>query len=538
MSLDSTISALPSASALTGAEVIPIDQGSTKQTPLSVVKSFVATGPFDAGNINFSQSGSYSQGTVGLSLQKMVSVKDAPFNAKGDGVADDTAAIQAAITSLTNGGICYFPRGTYKLTSTITIGISGTLLLGEKARASIISFIPSGAGAAFSFTAGASTLSYCGIHNLEFTSTDTTTAKDMVRVSDVSFFEAKGLVAIDGAWKGNTSVGLRLRGREEIRIRDCQLYSDKPIVVEANPNFATYMLDHSSVEDSALVVTSSLTNACVDFTGTSAITNIAFRKVAFVRGGGAIKCNLSSATASQNIEIVNCRSEQTAGTTQNSLDFSNSGGGFIQGLAVRIFLFDPSLNGVKLRNCSYVSLEDILLTSATKTNLDVDGTVTNLVLKNFFSQSGGTISGLSSVVGLTRLGYVIGSVLATSGIQRLIADPIPTAPTVGSLSGLGASGTASVDSGSTDFAGSITLSPAGAGTAGTGNLTLSFNSSYSNAPIVVAIGAVGSTSWADSPMMQVQPSSGGCIIRWMNGTAPTNLTAGQTYKIAYMVIGK
>lgn len=46
-----------------------------------------------------------------------ISVKD--FGAKGDGVADDTAEIQAAVT-YANGRPVYAPAGTYKITSTIT----------------------------------------------------------------------------------------------------------------------------------------------------------------------------------------------------------------------------------------------------------------------------------------------------------------------------------------------------------------------------------------------------------------------------------
>jgi hypothetical protein len=43
----------------------------------------------------------------------MVSVKDFPFGAKGDGVTDDTAAIRAAIAILSGGGELIFPPGTY-----------------------------------------------------------------------------------------------------------------------------------------------------------------------------------------------------------------------------------------------------------------------------------------------------------------------------------------------------------------------------------------------------------------------------------------
>lgn len=52
-----------------------------------------------------------------------VSVKD--FGAVGDGITDDTAAIQAAIDSLTAGGSCFFPRGTYLISDTITLGYVG-----------------------------------------------------------------------------------------------------------------------------------------------------------------------------------------------------------------------------------------------------------------------------------------------------------------------------------------------------------------------------------------------------------------------------
>jgi hypothetical protein len=64
----------------------------------------------------------------------VVCVKD--FGAVGDGVADDTAAIQAAINSITHttwqgsaanmytrgGGTVYFPPGRYKITSTLLVG--------------------------------------------------------------------------------------------------------------------------------------------------------------------------------------------------------------------------------------------------------------------------------------------------------------------------------------------------------------------------------------------------------------------------------
>ena len=52
----------------------------------------------------------------------MINVHD--FGALGDGVADDTAAVQAALNSAiaARGGVVYFPAGKYKITSTLMVG--------------------------------------------------------------------------------------------------------------------------------------------------------------------------------------------------------------------------------------------------------------------------------------------------------------------------------------------------------------------------------------------------------------------------------
>lgn len=66
------------------------------------------------GKLLFSQDETYAAGSVGAKLSEWVSVKDAPFNAKGDGVADDYDAINAAWTyCLANGKSLHFPAGTY-----------------------------------------------------------------------------------------------------------------------------------------------------------------------------------------------------------------------------------------------------------------------------------------------------------------------------------------------------------------------------------------------------------------------------------------
>jgi len=59
------------------------------------------------------------------------------FGAVGDGVTDDTSAIQAAIDDTTNA-TTYLPRGTYRITSALSITKSGCTLIGDGRKSTII----------------------------------------------------------------------------------------------------------------------------------------------------------------------------------------------------------------------------------------------------------------------------------------------------------------------------------------------------------------------------------------------------------------
>lgn len=105
------------------------------------IRKFQNTTTGTANGVQFTQAGTGAvQRTVESKLQDVVSVKD--FGAVGDGVADDTAAIQAAIDAVATrgslvanksgiGGLVFIPAGTYKISAPLQIKTHGIVIGGE-----------------------------------------------------------------------------------------------------------------------------------------------------------------------------------------------------------------------------------------------------------------------------------------------------------------------------------------------------------------------------------------------------------------------
>jgi len=111
-----------------------------------------------------------------------------------------------------------------------------------------------------------------------------------------------------------------------------------------------------------------------------------------------------------------------------------------------------------------------------------------------------------------------------------------TVPTSCTSTGLG-TGSAAIDTGSTDTAGGCTLSPTGA-PAGTGVITLTFSSSFgttTNRCVFMAVNGTG--TWDGQPgFVQSAQSLTAPTFTWKNGVTPTALAAGSTYKVNYLCV--
>jgi hypothetical protein len=74
-----------------------------------------------------------------------INATDAAYGATGDGISDDTAALQSAIDACPEGSAVYLPDGTYLLTDTLTIN-KGIVLRGESMLGTVLKMNHSGHG--------------------------------------------------------------------------------------------------------------------------------------------------------------------------------------------------------------------------------------------------------------------------------------------------------------------------------------------------------------------------------------------------------
>jgi hypothetical protein len=154
-------------------------------------------------------TGSTTARTLENRFADVVNVKD--FGATGNGVADDTAAIQAAVN---NGGEVFFPKGTY-LVSGITIP-SNTKLQGV-GRSSVISFSQAGTvGITISGRNEVDVFDLC----FQDGATRTTDSILVYNSSNITFFHCNWLQS------GGQYISIHIKSCDKVILQDCTAFSN------------------------------------------------------------------------------------------------------------------------------------------------------------------------------------------------------------------------------------------------------------------------------------------------------------------------
>ena len=356
--------------------------------------------------LQFIQSGTGAVArTAQDKMREIVSVTD--FAAVGDGVTDDTAAIQAWATACAGKrGYIPAPSVAYLITDTITVSSHRTNLFGDGQQATKFLFNPSTTGkAAFHFTGN--TIVQCSLRGVSFDATGNTQGtKAAIRVTDGEEIILDDIAVSNWTSAGKDCVGIQTRGRQTHSIGNVTLDADIPISVEDNPN-SGIDIDHYHFYNLYLIADS---NPCIKIADGVNLTHVTFGGYQAWVGGthGLYWVDTTTSSVSMHLKIANVRSEQGSSASSDQIHIEHNQE--LQGLVLENCRGGSDRDGIYLRKVS-----DVLLLgyqySGTGVALDADSTVNK-------------IRGIGCF-------WLAGSTATLSG-QRLIWG-VPKSPNTGAL---------------------------------------------------------------------------------------------------------
>jgi hypothetical protein len=159
-------------------------------------------------DVSFLQAGTGAvTRTAQAKMREVVSVTD--FGAVGDGVTNDTAAIQAAIdyVATINGATVYLPPGVYKTTSTLSFNSHSTRLVGNNRGMTPGTYAVSVGGSRINYTGANYAVSFNGKHYCEVADLTiaSTTANGGIYIGDIAHYFRVSRVVIDGQSSGTAT---------------------------------------------------------------------------------------------------------------------------------------------------------------------------------------------------------------------------------------------------------------------------------------------------------------------------------------------
>lgn len=335
---------------------------------------------------------------VSYSMVYGASINVLDFGADPTGVADSTAAVQAAVNS--QNGFCsiYFPAGTYKITSTITFVYDRYFVYGDGV-ASRINFVPTANDDCFLFDKGSAVSYQNVIRDLAFYSDDTTYDKRAITLVDVSSCLIENVQTIFPHWSGgsNYSTFLWIQGRDSTAVRGLNVSADVPIRISPIPAPHTASgigIDHFHFSDCYLICSKAdkmvvLIDSDVD------LTHVTFDGYqAWIGGNYGLYWN-DTATSSVSIALTlkNVRWEQQDGTTGYFVYINHNYG--LEQLTLENLYGAIATNGLYFAKVAKINLKEVFYIG-NQVALSADANSNYINFDNvFFNDPAATISILS-----------------------------------------------------------------------------------------------------------------------------------------------
>ena len=320
------------------------------------------------------------------------------WGATGDGLHDDTAAIQNAIdarysTDVDQQGFTTvaFPSGAYYCSSTILVSKDRTHLVGNGNFSTRIYFAPSAEDVLFEFAkpipepGNFTSLYSCSISDMAIIGIGeySKTAIRLVNTSDTRIEN----ISIS-SWTGSGSIGILMHGRELTFIDGATIFADRPIQIDKNLSNGPEGFidsDHLHMEDLYLGATPSLSDGkCIEIMPGVDLTNFVLDGTnSFVMAKyGLYWDDTETVGSSNNMSISNVRMEQS--TSAYGYVFYLSHNYVMQNIYLENVFTD--MNGFYFRKCNHVTLQNCVVATAPPADgyfsVNADDSCRNIEVRN------------------------------------------------------------------------------------------------------------------------------------------------------------
>jgi len=329
-----------------------------------------------------------------------VNLRDAPYNAAGDGITDDSAALAAAYADLPSyGGSIYLPPGNYVLGSAVAFATANkpVLLVGDPGSATKISYTPS-TGTALTFNYGNDLDMGHGMRDITLIGASNSNASKGVVFGGSN--GAQGFL-MDGCKVRTFGTGVEMGSHtwittfRQCMIRDCTTLLLLPSgLTEAGEQID---FDHCTFADSV----SPHTNA-VWVKGNS--QEVTFRACSFDQAQLSIG---NSTTTGAQVVCSECHFENpNLGTTYDFVTVSNNNANYLRLISCYAFqakTSSPPSTVMRLLGGKVFISGFGMYTNATMTNFAVLGNAVNLEIFGFNDLSGA----ISTFLGGSTTGFCV-----------------------------------------------------------------------------------------------------------------------------------